>query len=951
MHAIMNHPPPTSIVPSSKQLHRATGWTVVFLMVTLVSGCPGLFPPSGACATSEECVGLVGQPVCVAGKCVECATATDCDDDDTCTTDTCEEVHECVHTAISCDDDDACTVDTCDAAAGCAHTDIECPLCSTCVDGACEEFDGCASDADCDDGEPCTTEACVDCLCESTDVDCDDRDPCTTDSCDAAAGCVHAVFTCPAGEQCVDGACTPTHPCRTVADCDDGLFCNGTETCADGACVPGADPCDRGAGTPCAGILVEECAEGDTSAICTCTNCIGGPSLTLNQDCLIGTDGDDTFVAALEFEAASGRQVATLQTGDTGDGLAGTDTLSATFNTNALTVVPTLSGIEVLNVTAFDDVTINGTSITGVTTINSLNSVDDVTVNNLANIVDAGLTGMVITGKSLNLAFLDSASNSPTTGSADALDFTVSETSAGTLAVTTATNGFEILNVISSGGTDNTVAAITQKTGTTLATANFTGSTGLTIKTMPNTVLTYAASGMTAGLQLGSGTDAAGSGTTYTTFATANLENVKTGSGDDVVIFNNTLDGSDASGTSELIDLGAGTDVVQASFSNTLGTPLKLRNVEEVRFNATASSVSVNLEGVTGLTGLTSEADGTANTFTFLNVPGTPALNFRGNNTQTTQLFDSITYTSSSATGAADTLTINVNNRGTPINVGTATTNVHTVGSAALTAANIETVNVTVTDGPAIFSGITAAAATTFGFTSSNNLTLGTVAGGTTTSVAASGVTGNFSGTFPTLGSGAQVTLGKGTFNTLSIAGSGGVFISVTGGSGADTITGSAQADFITGGPGNDIIIGGAGSDMLAGGPGSDTFAFNTIILAANAKTISDFAAGAGGDILRFDATTFTDYASGATVTFIAGGAGAAGLTVGVDSAIVRDTAANILLTTPAAGAQAVVGIATDTGNIYYDDNGSFTAGAVIIGNIPTAQVATLVAANIVIVP
>jgi hypothetical protein len=65
---------------------------------------------------------------------------------------------------------------------------------------------------------------------------------------------------------------------------------------------------------------------------------------------------------------------------------------------------------------------------------------------------------------------------------------------------------------------------------------------------------------------------------------------------------------------------------------------------------------------------------------------------------------------------------------------------------------------------------------------------------------------------------------------------------------------------------------------------------------------------------------------------------------------IIRDTAANILLATPTAGTEAVIAIATDSGAIYYDANGNFTAGPVIIGTMTAAQVAGLVAANIVIV-
>jgi Ca2+-binding RTX toxin-like protein len=901
-----------------------------------------------ACTADADCNDTDGCTVDACGADGFCSTsgATDCDDSDACTTDTCVAPGGCVHTAVDCDDSVACTDDACDAGA-CTHTD------NCAAGGACNETTGlcvlaCDSADVCDDGDACTDDSCVNNACSNTAKDCDDTVACTDDACDAGT-CTHT-DNCTAPETCdtTTGLCTAAPLCLTDPDCDDGLFCNGAETCdtTSGNCIAGTRPCDDGGATACAadGSVTEVCAEGDTAEICTACPSIT-LDFTLSQDNLVGGGTDDVFSAQLIFNSGSGTSIASLQTGDAAQGAAGADILNATLNGTAL--VPTLSGIETQNYTAFAATTLTATNISGVDFINSKSSTATLTVNSLQETTNVGLESVTDGASGIVATFATAV----TTGATDAIGVTVNGSNAGAVNITTgATNGFETVNFTSSGLTANALTALTQTTGTSLATATFAGTQALTVLVMPNTVLTYDGSAMTGGLTLGTGTSVNGS-TVYATFATANLKDFKTGSGNDVVIFNNTLDGNDASGTTELIDLGAGTDVVQASFGATVGTQLKLRNVEEVRFNATASGVSINLGGVTGLTNVTIEGDGTANTFTLLNVPGTPALNFRGNGTQAAQVYDTITYTSNSATGAADTLAINVNNRGTALNSGTGTANVHTIGGAALTAANIETINVTVTDGPATFSGITAAAASTFSFTASSDLTLGTVAGGTTTSVNASGVTGNFSGTFSTLGAGAQVTLGNGTTNTLSIAGSGGATISITGGSGADSITGSAQADVIAGGAGADVITGGAGSDTLTGGSGIDTFVLSTIVLNANLKTISDFTAGASGDILRFDATTFTDYSSGATVTFATGGGAVAGLTAGVDNVIIRDTAANILLVTPAAGAQAVIAIATDTGNIYYDANGNFTAGSVIIGNIPAAQVASLVAANIVIVP
>jgi len=166
----------------------------------------------------------------------------------------------------------------------------------------------------------------------------------------------------------------------------------------------------------------------------------------------------------------------------------------------------------------------------------------------------------------------------------------------------------------------------------------------------------------------------------------------------------------------------------------------------------------------------------------------------------------------------------------------------------------------------------------------------------------------------------------------------------------SSTVTGTAAAETIIGGAGADTIIGGNGIDQLTGGTGSDTFAFNTVILAANANNITDFTAGAGGDVLRFDAATFTDYTAGAVVAFGTAAAATAGATGAANNVILRDTAANITGYVAADATQAVIAIATDTGNIYYDADGNFGAGAVIIGSMTAAQVANLVAGNILIV-
>ena len=90
----------------------------------------------------------------------------------------------------------------------------------------------------------------------------------------------------------------------------------------------------------------------------------------------------------------------------------------------------------------------------------------------------------------------------------------------------------------------------------------------------------------------------------------------------------------------------------------------------------------------------------------------------------------------------------------------------------------------------------------------------------------------------------------------------------ITGGSGNDTLTGAAGSDTIAGGAGTDSINGRAGADTLTGGAGVDTFQFvsdgtTADSDAATVDTITDFTAGAGGDIIA----AFSDSIGGTAVS------------------------------------------------------------------------------------
>jgi hypothetical protein len=647
-----------------------------------------------------------------------------------------------------------------------------------------------------------------------------------------------------------------------------------------------------------------------------------GPfEFTTSTDELTGTDCDDTFNAPLVFNPSSGTQIATLQTGDRANGLGGVDVLNVTFNAASTVVPASITGIETINLTNFagGTATLSAGNISGVDTFNSVSSVDDVAVTNIQELADWGMSTINNTAVDLSLTF---GLASITSGSSDAITGTLNGANAGTVTITTAVaNGFETLDLVSSGSSANTLANITQTTGTSMVTGNISGAQALTLKVMPNTITTYNASTLTGALTLGSGTSTAD----YVGFATANMKNITGGTGNDTFIFGTTFDGNDFANTGETLNGGTGTDVFQASFGATIGTGLRLSGIEELRLNAIANVVSINLTGVSGLTTATIEADGTSNSsFALLNISGSPlpTLQFRGNGTQAAQVSDGVVYQATGVTGSSDSLSINVNNRGMPLNA-TGAANAHVIGSG-LAIPGIEVIAVTVADGPAVFSGIVASTLTSFTVTASSNLTLGTVndgaTGGTSSivSVNLSAVTGNSSSTFSDLGSGASVTLGAGN-DTFSSAGSAGTSATISGGAGNDIITGADLSadvingeggndilfggsgnDTINGGAGNDIINGGAGADTLTGGADADTFRFDNSVVSgapAVADVVTDWT----------DGTDFISISEGATfgagaVGFAQGGGAAGSLAVTANSGV------TILNIAQSAGATAVGG-------------------------------------------
>jgi len=211
---------------------------------------------SGSCSDGQDndCDGLkdMADP-----DCRQCQTNSDCNDNNSCTQDTCNTVtYTCQHSNMSgnsCDDGQWCTVnDTCQngvcngAARDCSYSTNQCNI------GICNEsLKNCTTTtkpygSSCDDGQWCTindfcsngtcisggarycgnssvcnesVDQCVYGQCQ-TNSDCDDNNSCTQDTCNTST------YTC-------------QHSNLSGNSCDDGQWCTIGDYCSNGYCISG----------------------------------------------------------------------------------------------------------------------------------------------------------------------------------------------------------------------------------------------------------------------------------------------------------------------------------------------------------------------------------------------------------------------------------------------------------------------------------------------------------------------------------------------------------------------------------------------------------------------------------------------------------------------------------------------------------------------------------------
>jgi hypothetical protein len=188
------------------------------------------------CTTPDSCQA----GVCLPGETINCGNGIYCDG-----IETCDSISGCVPgKVLNVDDGVACTTDVCDEALDqILHTldDAKCSDPILCTQDICTEV-GCAFepvDANCDNGLFCDgVESCdvaLGCVTTQEPV-VDDGIECTIDACDEDLDAVvHATNdnACKDLVLCTDDVCTEVGCLNTAndANCDDGLFCNGSESC------------------------------------------------------------------------------------------------------------------------------------------------------------------------------------------------------------------------------------------------------------------------------------------------------------------------------------------------------------------------------------------------------------------------------------------------------------------------------------------------------------------------------------------------------------------------------------------------------------------------------------------------------------------------------------------------------------------------------------------------
>lgn len=307
-------------------------------------------------------------------------------------------------------------------------------------------------------------------------------------------------------------------------------------------------------------------------------------TLTVNQDSLTGTAGNDTFNAGAAQDGA-GTLINTLQNVDVIDGGAGTDTLAVT-HAAAATVAATIKNIENINVRFADaKADLNLGNATGVTTINVADSTTAGVVTGVGAVgtisvksqnQNASFDGSTATTLALTLDTFgkSTASNTVDLGTvtaAKATTLNATLNNAYAIINSTAADAVTTLSIAATG--TNTLSLVDSGAKVTAATVTGAGSVDLTATALTGALTKFDGAAATGAIKVaiqsskaavittGSGADVVDVDTTVTAQTT-----VDTGAGNDAVYVGALL------GSFKSVAGGEGTDIINITDADTWTT-------------------------------------------------------------------------------------------------------------------------------------------------------------------------------------------------------------------------------------------------------------------------------------------------------------------------------------------------------------------------------------------
>jgi len=687
-------------------------------------------------------------------------------------------------------------------------------------------------------------------------------------------------------------------------------------------------------------------------------------TLTVNDDDLTGTAGNDLFMAGTD--SATG--VLVLNGHDKIDGGAGTDTIQVTSAMGGVTLdgALTISNIEKLTIkNTEEDVNANLSAWTGLqhvsveqlgvdktvklTTSDNVSSVS-ITGGKDMEIIDAGATGALArvsfdgsTGTSyvksnaltsLNMSNIEDGgvfiegSAAPHT-----LDVTLDHVSganwAGFLDNTATT-----VNITATGAASDLVVAIAAATR-----INISGDQHLTMQ-LPDgaQVDSVYVSTNTAGVHikgtLSNGVAFNGGAGADEISLSNNTRASDMGAGDDIVTMSGEM------GTGGTLAGGAGNDTLMMNTrvaGRISASDAAISGFEILKLSPYGSSSQViDLAKFNGnvnhiiLDGNNSSGSGDSAGLVFMNLANNATLELTSPNSGTMDV-----QVSGAAAGSTDVLNIKLNSSSELVNPGT------------LTAANIETVNIMATDyeAGAYLSGaskinLVAADATKVTISGSHGVdftgsTLGNLVYLDASNAGGAGAIGavTFASQATDKAMSVKTAGGNDSIDLRSVT-SVGAGATVDTGAGDDTVWGTAGNDSIKLGDGRDTVYSSAGADVITLGGGNDVYVLQQASHSGATvfDKIVDFTANtvAGATIAAGATATVADL-NGDTISIKVGASATSGIAVSVKGS--EADALNFLQSTSANSAAHATGIALDstTGKLYVDLDADGVADSVIV--------------------